>query len=652
MIAGFLAVLEHVFAWLLAASWQAAVLALFILLIQGALGPRLNPRWRYALWLLVLARLVLPALPESAISLFQFAPHPPPSLVVSVTEPLFPPVTPPAPDAAPLPLPSTAPTLSFFSLLALVWLGGALTLFVLTWQANRRFARQIDAALSLDDPGLAQLFAAARAELGITRKIRLIVNERVRSPAIMGLFRPTLLLPADVREKFDARELRLIFLHELAHLKRGDVFVQALIAALQILHWFNPVLWLAFRRMRIDREPATDALVLSHAGESEKEGYGLMLLKMLEHFNQRHSLATLVGVLEDKDQFKRRFSLIARFTRGAYGWSLLGVVVLAILAIAGLTRGHRVVAPPSVIDLKPYYVTTFSADSTTPYANLAGRQMIDGLPFDIGGEIELYGLSQAQRNVSQPPSVTGIKIGRTFDELHLIHAWRWREYPGCPVAIVRLHYADGSQADFTLRDKFHIDDWNRLLTENDETVADPDTKIVWRGPGAVKGTGRLFKSVLRNPHPDRVVESMDVISTRSYMSYVLLAATVASHDPDRVVTAPMELYPSRNFDGTFNVHVVDRATGAPIAGAEVQTAWIVQDISLVGDYVLTGADGVATIKFPRSAATDLRIEITKSGYLNCDDNWNNGWDGPDVPPSMVYRLTPGQEASIEGARAF
>jgi len=172
----------------------------------------------------------------------------------------------------------------------------------------------------------------------VRRAIRLIENGRVQSPAIMGLFTPTLLLPDEVREKFDARELRFIFLHELAHLKRGDVMVQALIALLQILHWFNPVLWYAFRRMRIDREPATDALVLSRTGEDEKERYGLMLIKLLEHFNQRHSLPTLVGILEDKDQFKRRFSLIARFTRGAYGWSVPGMVILGVLSVAGLTK--------------------------------------------------------------------------------------------------------------------------------------------------------------------------------------------------------------------------------------------------------------------------------------------------------------------------
>lgn len=337
--------LESVFGWLLEASWQASVLALLVLFLQRALGARLNPRWRYALWLLVLLRLVLPVLPESALSLFQFAPQPPAAFTAPVIEPLFaseshlPPST--AIPAVVSPSSEPHPPLSLYSLLAIGWLVGALGLLFLTWEANRRFVRQIRNSPEIADPELLRLFDGARAELGIGRSIRLIENGHVQSPAIMGLFSPTLLLPTNVLAKFDEMELRLIFLHELAHLKRGDVIVQGIIALLQIIHWFNPVLWYAFRRMRADREPATDALVLSRAGEDEKERYGLMLIKLFEHFNQRHSLPTLVGILEDKDQFKRRFSLIARFTRGAYGWSMLSIVLIVVLMVVGLTQSAR-----------------------------------------------------------------------------------------------------------------------------------------------------------------------------------------------------------------------------------------------------------------------------------------------------------------------
>jgi bla regulator protein BlaR1 len=333
----FLSPLEAAFGWMVEASWQASVLAVVVVSMQWALGTRLNARWRYALWLLVVVRLVLPVQPESALSLFQFAPPPPAALMVSVTEPLFVDEAPPM-VSIPAPMAEQGVTISVYSLLAIGWLAGALAMLAATVMVNGRFAQQVATSPEIDDPEIMRLFAEAKAEFGLRRAIRLVENGQVQSPAIMGLFHPALLLPTDVRAKFDARELRFIFLHELAHLKRGDVLVQALIAVLQILHWFNPVLWLAFRQMRIDREPATDALVLSRAGEGEKERYGLMLIKLLEHFNQRHSLATLVGILEDKGQFKRRFSLIAKFTRGAYGWSLLGVGLVIALAWLCLTK--------------------------------------------------------------------------------------------------------------------------------------------------------------------------------------------------------------------------------------------------------------------------------------------------------------------------
>jgi beta-lactamase regulating signal transducer with metallopeptidase domain len=322
MIATFLDGLESVFCWLLEASWQASVLAALVLSLQWALRGRLNPRWHHALWLLVVARLMLPVLPESTLSLFQFAPSPPPNIAQTVTAPIFPHELPPLIRS----VPTLSPQYSFsaFTILALIWLVAALGLLILTWLVNHRFARHVATAPPVVNPRLLKLAGTAQNELGIHRSLRIIESAQVQSPAIMGLFYPTLILPTEVGSRFSDDELRFIFLHEFAHLKRGDLFLQWVVALLQILHWFNPVLWYAFRRMRIDREPATDALVLSRAGEAQKESYGKVLVKLLEHYHTRHSLPTLVGILEDKDQFKRRFSLIVRFTRGAYGWSLLG----------------------------------------------------------------------------------------------------------------------------------------------------------------------------------------------------------------------------------------------------------------------------------------------------------------------------------------
>ena len=335
----------------------------------------------------------------------------------------------------------------------------------------------------------------------------------------------------------------------------------------------------------------------------------------------------------------------ARLTRSTHGWSQLGLLLIGFLVIAGLTACHRSSRDPSLpyaLDLKPFYHKVFrdvgGADST--YKGYSGYQIVDGLPFNVDGEIELYGKSDAERNVVQPDHIEGIKIGRKFDELHLIHAMQWREYYGCPVATIRLNYEDDTHSDFPIRCDFQVNDWNRLLTENEEIVADLDTKIIWRGQGAWKGTGRLFKSVLHNPFPDKMVKSMDIISTHSSASYTLAAATVAQSDPLREVTPPRPLYPSRQFDGSLNVLLLDRQTGAPVAGAEVYTAWVTEDVGLVGDPVRSSSNGIAVVKYPTGKTQDLRIMVSKTGYQTCDDNWGNAWNAESIPKNITYQLTP------------
>jgi len=377
MSATFLHALESAFAWMVEASWQASVLAALVLLLQWALRGRLNPRWHHALWLLVVARLILPIQPESALSLFQFAPAPPPAIEQTMTEPIF--STAPMMAEGTVASTPTPPHLQYpfsaFTIVALVWLAVALGLLLLTWFVNLRYARHVLTAPAITEPRLLQLAEAARQEIGLHRGLRMIESTQVQSPAIMGLLRPTLILPKDVRGRFDDEELRFIFLHEFAHLKRGDLVLQWLVALLQILHWFNPMLWYAFRRMRADREPATDALVLSCTGEAQKESYGQVLVKLLEHYHTRHALPTLVGILEDKDQFKRRFSLIARFAGGAYGWSLLGVMLIGILAFGCLTKA-KPRETPSAPQLKTAQLEFQISGRPVPLSEGAQKEVI------------------------------------------------------------------------------------------------------------------------------------------------------------------------------------------------------------------------------------------------------------------------------------
>lgn len=293
---------------------------------------------------------------------------------------------------------------------------------------------------------------------------------------------------------------------------------------------------------------------------------------------------------------------------------------------------------PFIVDLSQHYTNKFSP---TDKLGSNSRQ-IDGLPFEMGGEVILLGKSDAEGDSVDRAEVAGIKIERTFDEMHLLHSVRWREYYGCPVAILRLHYADGTSHDLKIRYNFQVLDWNRLLSEEREIIADPDTKIIKRsGPASWKGTGRLFKSVLKNPFPEKEVVNMDILSTRSRASYKLNAVTVAKCDPHREITAAMPLnQPENFFGGTVKVLVVDNETGAPIFSADINPYMSVEDVGVVADPILTSTDGVALVKYPVSRTSYLGVEVSKEGYLDRSDHWKSG----SIPDSITYRLEPGKKS--------
>ncbi|HUT28329.1 MAG TPA: M56 family metallopeptidase [Sedimentisphaerales bacterium] len=106
-----------------------------------------------------------------------------------------------------------------------------------------------------------------RTCMGVKGEIRLKVSKRLASPAVWGLFRPVILVPHNLAPTLGARHLRSALLHELAHVRRGDLWANLVQTVLQVLYFYNPLLWLANRRIRKVREQAVDEMVVKVMGE-------------------------------------------------------------------------------------------------------------------------------------------------------------------------------------------------------------------------------------------------------------------------------------------------------------------------------------------------------------------------------------------------
>ena len=129
-----------------------------------------------------------------------------------------------------------------------------LGLVAVQWM-SRRTVRVVDA------PWLPLAMELA-AELGITRRLRFLESARATMPMASGIFTPAVLMPEDAN-RWPLERLRIVLLHELAHVKRRDCLTHVVAQLACALHWFNPLVWMAARHVRTERERACDDLVLA-----------------------------------------------------------------------------------------------------------------------------------------------------------------------------------------------------------------------------------------------------------------------------------------------------------------------------------------------------------------------------------------------------
>src|ERR1051326_4806184 len=231
--------------WLFGASWQAAVLIVLVLALQWAFGRRLRPRWRYAMWLLVVARLALPWTIPSPVSMFNWlnlAPDSKPVVqdigVIDTQDAVASESGTRAPEA-------NAPARFHFDLpmLLWVWAAGAVSLAGYLAYNHYRISRKVTYRRPLIDARLMNLLEDCKQLMGVRVPVTLVGTGDAGSPALFGFLRPRLLLPSGLARSFSEEELRHVFLHELSHIKRKDILVGWLMTALQIVHWFNPLVW-------------------------------------------------------------------------------------------------------------------------------------------------------------------------------------------------------------------------------------------------------------------------------------------------------------------------------------------------------------------------------------------------------------------------
>jgi beta-lactamase regulating signal transducer with metallopeptidase domain len=327
---------------LLWTSVQAAVLIGAIYLL-GRCWPRLPATMRCTLWWLVGAQLLLGLLWHAPLELPLLSPVP-----LEAATPAIPPAAFSAtaatlgnlaPSALPVAAP-TMPTLSWRSGIALAWLAVVLLQALVALRQWRRSRRLLRASEPLRDASLQALCARQARQLGLRRCPRLRVSDAIVSPQVTGLWQPTVLLPAD--HALSADEAAMALAHELAHLRRGDLWLAWVPALAQCLYCFHPLVRWAMREYALHRESACDAQVVQH-DHAAPQDYGRLLLR-LGVAQPMH--AGLAGASPSFRNLKRRLTMLQQTVNPP----------------PSRLRGWLLVAAIAAVGVLPYRVTAAGAD--------------------------------------------------------------------------------------------------------------------------------------------------------------------------------------------------------------------------------------------------------------------------------------------------
>jgi beta-lactamase regulating signal transducer with metallopeptidase domain len=206
----------------------------------------------------------------------------------------------------------------------------------------RRYRR---ACSELDPAGLDPVVAAVLRDLGSPRGVRLLVSNAAAVPSAVGFFRPAVILPAWLFPQLSADELKLILIHELAHLSRWDDWTNLIQKIIGAVFFFHPAVWWIERHLTLEREMACDDMVLAQSASPRT--YASSLILFAEKLRDGRALALAQTLLSRMQQMSPRLEQILDAKRPARATLSRPVLALSFGVLACLL-GLASVAPTIV----------------------------------------------------------------------------------------------------------------------------------------------------------------------------------------------------------------------------------------------------------------------------------------------------------------
>ena len=253
-----------------------------------------------------------------------------------------------------------------------IWLCGAALFLTVTLLRYMRFKFWIRRRKTVEAGDVESQVQALAKRLKLRRKIRVKVVDAEFGPAVIGLFRPTIVLPNSIVADQTAEQLEPILGHELLHLRRGDIYWSVLQVVACSLMWFHPLVWLASRNVTRESEKCCDEETIANF-QCDRANYARVLVDILEQ-KSRLRIAPVVPGVRPADITSSRLERIMETDNGTcrrtprWIWVLAFLIAITVLPGAAMVQSQESDVAETTID------STFQTEDPRWRLSGAGNQ--------------------------------------------------------------------------------------------------------------------------------------------------------------------------------------------------------------------------------------------------------------------------------------
>lgn len=321
-------------------SISGTLIIVILLLLKPLYQNKFSNKWYYYVWLIVMVRLIVPfGLPVNLISdvIITKVDHEVATIdevqdmVVSpIDQPLNTVIqTLPQTETTSTeqnitnveqtsPITTTVNILDLFQIatpfLGIIWIFVCVFLLAKKLFDYMIFLRLVYSGIKpINDLEVLQSYSDTNLLLGIKKEIPIFTHPIIGSPMLVGFFRPIIILPEKQLENTDG--LKYVFMHELTHLKRLDIYYKWLMQIVLCVHWFNPVVYFAIKQADKACELSCDEAVIKRLTQKEQRAYGDTLIRSLELIGAYHNPSGSLTLAENAKLMKERLGNIMKFRK-------------------------------------------------------------------------------------------------------------------------------------------------------------------------------------------------------------------------------------------------------------------------------------------------------------------------------------------------